>query len=100
MIISDRRWECPNCDTKDVCNIKPGQARMHTCPGLKGLVAPMVPAGQACKAEAIVWEDYVGQHAAVRQNNDGTPISAVKVTREDGEDLAVFPATAIVKMEF
>lgn len=100
MNFPDQRWECPNCDTKDVHNVKPGQVRMHTCPGLKGLVAPLVPAGTSCKTEAALWEDYVGNDDAVRHDSDGKPISAVKVTRDDGEDLLVFPSTAQVKMEF
>lgn len=99
-IMPDQRWECPNCDTKDVFNVKPGQTRMHTCPGLRGLVAPLVPAGTSCKTESVLWEDYVGHDEAVRHDGDGKPISAVKTTREDGEDLLVFPSTAMVKMEF
>jgi hypothetical protein len=99
-ILGMTRWECPNCDTLDEFNVKPGQSRMHDCPGLKGLTAPMVPVGTKCKTEAIVWDDYVRNDDAVRHDGNGVPMSAVKVTREDGEDLAVFPASAIVRMEF
>lgn len=100
IILGMTRWECPNCDTKDVHNVKPGQQRMHDCPGLKGLVAPLVPEGQRCKVESEQWQDYVRHDDAVRHDSTGTPISAVRVTREDGDDLVVFPASAIVRMEF
>lgn len=93
-------WECPNCDTQDVCSVKPGQSRMHDCPGLKGLTAPMVPAGTKCKVETTAWEDYVKYDFAVRKGDDGKPVSAVNITRDDGNDVVVFPAAAVAKMEF
>lgn len=99
ILSAEQRWACPNCDTQDVCNVKPGQSRMHNCPGLKGLVAPMVPAGTNCKVEAEEWQDYVRDDSAVRHDGDGRAISSVKVTRDDGEDVAVFPATAQIRME-
>lgn len=100
ILSAEQRWECPNCDTIDVCKVKPGQSRMHDCPGLKGLVAPMVPAGTRCKVEAEEWQDYVRHDESVRHDSEGRAISSVKVTRDDGEDVAVFPQTATVKMEF
>lgn len=96
----EQRWECPNCDTKDVHNVKPGQSRLHDCPGLHGLTAPLVPAGTRCKVEATGWEDYVRNDDAVRHDGEGRPVSAVSVTRDDGNDVIVFPAAAMVKMEF
>lgn len=100
ILSSDTSWECPNCDTQDVCSVKPGQTRMHNCPGLKGLVAPLVPLGTRCKTEVVEWEDYVRNPDAVRTDGDGRPVSAVNVTREDGNDVYVFPAAAHVRMEF
>lgn len=97
---SETQWECPNCDTNDVCSVAPGQSRMHYCPGLKGLVAPLVPAGTKCKVEAATWDDYVRHDDAVRKDADGVPFSAINVTREDGNDVVVYPAAAKVRMEF
>jgi hypothetical protein len=97
---NETHWECPNCDTKDVCSIGPGQVRMHNCPGLKGLTAPLVPAGTKCKVESTAWEDYVVNDAAVRKDDDGKPVSAINVTRDDGNDVVVFPGAAMMKMEF
>lgn len=96
-----QRWECPNCDTQDEHNIKPGQSRMHSCPGLKGLTAPLVPFGTAskCKTEATEREDYVGKDTVTR-DADGKPIMNVTVTRDDGSnDVVVFAPCINVRME-
>lgn len=100
LLSGETRWECPNCDTQDVCAVKPGQSRMHDCPGLKGLTAPLVPAGTKCKVEVAAWEDYVHNDDAVRKDEDGRPVSAINITRDDGNDVVVFPAAAMVRMEF
>lgn len=100
ILSAEQRWECPNCEIKDTAQVKPGESRMHCCAGLRGLIAPMVPAGTKCKTEAEEWQDYVGDDSTVRHDGEGRPISSVKVTREDGEDVAVFPQTAQIRMEF
>lgn len=100
LLSGETHWVCPNCDTQDVCAIRPDQRRMHTCPGLKGLTAPLVPAGTKCKVESAAWEDYVRHDFAVRKDDEGKPVSAVNITRDDGNDVVVFPGTAVVKMEF
>jgi hypothetical protein len=100
ILSGETHWECPNCDTQDVCSVKPGQVRMHNCPGLKGLTAPLVPAGTKCKVETTAWEDYVRHDFAVRKDEEGKPVSAINITREDGNDVIVFPSAAVAKMEF
>lgn len=100
ILSAEQSWACPNCETTDVCTVKPGQSRMHNCPGLKGLTAPLVPAGTRCKVEADEWHDYVRHDNSVMHDAEGRAISAVKVTRDDGEDVVVFPQTAQVRMEF
>lgn len=100
ILSAEQRWECPNCDIKDDTQVQPGQSRMHCCAGLKGLIAPMVSAGTKCKVEAEEWQDYVRHDSSVRHDGEGRAVSAVKVTRDDGEDVAVFPQTAQVRMEF
>jgi hypothetical protein len=89
----EQRWECPNCEARDVTHEARPHTRMHTCRGLKGLTAPMVPAGTRCKVEAKEREDYVGDEI-VTYDGEGRPTMAVEVTRDDGNDLAVFPGTA------
>lgn len=90
---SERRWECPNCDLKDVTNEAQPHSRMHTCRGLKGLTAPMVPAGTRCKVEAKEREDYVGKEV-VTVDGDNRPIMRVETTRDEGNDVAVFAPLA------
>jgi hypothetical protein len=66
---------------------------MHTCRGLKGLTAPMVPAGTKCKIEAHEREDYIGDEL-VQVDGDNRPIMSTVITREDGNDTTVYAPTA------
>ena len=92
-------WECPNCDTKDQFNVKPGQSRMHDCPGLGGFMAPLVPEGTRASVTKVEREDYVGSES-VTYDSDGRPIMAVNVEREDGSnDRVVFAPCVNVRME-
>lgn len=94
----ERRWECPACDTKDRTFETQPHTRFHTCPGLRGLTAPMVPAGTRCKAETVERQDYIGSDL-VQIDADGRPVMSVVVTRDDGTDCVVYApcATASVR---
>jgi len=82
-------WECPNCDVTDhTPALPPGASRFHTCAGLHMLTAPLVRAGTRCKVEAEERADYL-DHEIQDTGDDGKPYMAVRVTREDGDDLAV-----------
>jgi hypothetical protein len=89
----EHHWECPNCDFTDVTHEGKPHSRMHQCPGLKYLTAPMVPAGTRCKVEAKEREDYVAQED-VTYDGEGRPVAAVETTREDGNDVAVYAPCA------
>lgn len=89
----EQRWECPNCDQKSVTHESRPHTQMHTCPGLKHLSAPMVPAGQRCKVVAREREDYVGKED-LTYNEENRPIMAVETTRDEGNDVAVFAPCA------
>lgn len=89
----EQRWECPNCELKQVTHESQPHSRMHMCRGLKGLTAPMIPAGTHCKVEAIEREDYVGNEM-VTLDGENRPIMAVETTRDDGNDVAVFAPCA------
>lgn len=95
---AERRWECPNCTLTDVTHEAQPHSRMHACRGLKGLTAPMVPAGTSCKVEATIREDYVGAED-VTYDESGRPIMAVVTTRDDGNDVAVMAPCATLNME-
>lgn len=90
---SEKRWECPNCSLTDVTYEAKPHSRMHPCRGLRGLTAPMVPAGTRCKVEAVEREDYVGGEIVTTDGN-GRPVMAVETTRDDGNDVAVFAPCA------
>lgn len=93
-------FECPNCTTtalsKVYAPVGGGQIELHSCPGLKGFLAPMVLAGTRCKVEAVEREDYLGKED-VRLNGEGRPIMAVVTTRNDGQDRTVFAPCARIK---
>lgn len=86
------RWTCPNCSTEDVTSEARPHTRYHACPGLNGLVAPMVPAGTKAEVRAVEREDYIGTERV--QLHDGRPVMAVVTTRDNGQDVAVFAPTA------
>lgn len=93
ILTPEQRWECPNCAVNDVTREAQPHTRYHTCAGLRGLTAPLVPAGTHCKVEAKEREDYIGNER-VTLDAEGRPVMAVVTTREDGNDVAVFAPLA------
>lgn len=89
----EQRWECPNCTLQDVTHEAQPHTRYHACRGLKGLTAPMVPAGTRCKVEAVEREDYIGDEI-VTYDGENRPIMRVETTRDEGNDVAVFAPLA------
>jgi hypothetical protein len=89
------RWECPNCDLTDTTAWTPEpHTRMHTCRGLKGLTAPMVPAGARAKVVTREREDYIAGED-VQTDDDGRPVMNVTVEHWDGHtDVAVYAPCA------
>jgi hypothetical protein len=92
-LVAEQCWVCPNCSGTEITREAQPHTRFHSCPGLRGLTAPMVPAGMRCKVEAIEREDYVGREL-VQRDWDGRPFMAVRTTRDDGIDCAVLAPTA------
>jgi hypothetical protein len=95
VLAPEQRWVCPNCDSTDVTHLSADAvaSRFHACRGLRGLTAPMVPAGTRCKVEAVEREDYTNGDL-VTTDADGRVVMAVETTRDDGTDLAVFAPCA------
>ena len=94
MLPSVREWYCPNCKTRAQLPLpKPRQTHFHTCPRLRGLSAPLIPAGTAAKVEAMDREDYVGKDK-VQIDENGRPVMSVVTTRDNGQDTAVFAPAA------
>ena len=89
-------WECPNCDA--TARTVDAKLPMHPCPGLAGLMTPLVVAGVRCKVEAVEREDYVGREL-VQTDPAGRPIMAIRTTRDDGIDCRVLAPCAVAKRE-
>ena len=92
----EQRWECPNCNLKDVTHESNPHTRFHNCGGLRGLNAPMVPAGTKAKVEAVEREDYIGEDN-VQMDGDNRPIMSVVTTRDEGQDCAVLAPCVGIK---
>jgi len=91
-------WECPNCNFKDITREAAVHTRFHACRGLRGLTAPMVPAGTKAKVVAKEREDYVGNET-VQTDGEGRPIMSIITERDDGQDCAVLAPMVGVGME-
>lgn len=86
-------WYCPACKATDTTTRAQPHTRFHTCPRMRGMSVPMVRAGQKAKVELREREDYVGtDHPQIDEN--GRPVMAAVVTRDEGEDVAVYAGLA------
>jgi hypothetical protein len=95
--VPERRWTCPNCNFTDVTREAEPHSRFHSCSGLAGLTAPMVPEGSRAQVVANEREDYVGQED-VRLDANGRPIMSITTQHADGHtDLVVFAPTATAR---
>jgi hypothetical protein len=88
------RWYCPACKAEDVTHEARPHSRFHTCPRLRGLTAPMVPVGTKAKVELHEREDYVNGDLVRLDPEQGRPVMNITVTRDNGQDVAVFAPTA------
>lgn len=93
-------WECPNCNkTERTRPLPANSSRMHDCPGLHGLTAPLVLLGTDCKVIATEREDYLAGDTQ-RLGEDGRAYMNVKTVYADGHnDLRVFPGVAVAATE-
>lgn len=94
----EQYWSCPNCVLTQVTHEAGPHTRFHACRGLRGLTAPMVPAGTHCKVEAVERGDWVGKER-VQTDGEGRPVMAVVTTRDDGQDCAVLAPCAVAIRE-
>jgi len=88
-------WVCPNCPAESVTREARPHSQFHTCPGLKGLSAPMVEAGVRVEVRPVERDDYVGSEK-VQTDAEGRPWMAVVTKRNDGEDRAVLAPSATI----
>ena len=98
-----RGWHCPNCGRSDETRNDPvvpvggGSTRLHSCPSLRGVLAPMLPDGVAAKVELREREDYVGREMVFLDPERRRPVMSVVTTRDDGQDVVVFAPTAYAR---
>jgi hypothetical protein len=95
-LATECRWECPNCALTQVTHEATPHTRFHSCRGLRGLTAPMIPAGTRCRVSAIEREDYV-RREHVQRDGENRPIMSVVTTRDDGRDCAVLAPLIVVQ---
>ena len=83
-------WFCPACGFEERTRpVPPGAARMHTCPKLHYLSAPLAVAGSDCKIVASLREDYTGKEI-LTLGDDGRPYMNIQTWHADGHnDLVV-----------
>ena len=90
-----REWGCPNCASRQQTREAAPHVRFHPCPGLKGVLAPMIEVGVRARVIAVVREDYVGAERGITYDDDKRPIMSVVTERPDGSnDCAVFAPVA------
>ena len=94
LLATERRWFCPNCKKEDITREARPHTRFHACPKLRGLTAPMLPAGTRAKVELVEREDYVGDEKVQVDPEWGRPVMAVRTTRDNGQDTVVFAPVA------
>ncbi len=88
------RWECPNCDLTQTTRAPASRIAFHSCAGLAGLNAPMIPAGTRANVTAREREDYIGTED-VQYDANGRPVAQIVTERPDGSnDVVVLAPTA------
>lgn len=90
MLLPTRHLVCPNCTLE--MQTHETKTIFHPCKGLKGLNAPMTPAGLKVDVRPVEREDYIAGEKV--QLIDGRPIMSVVTERDDGMDAAVFAPAA------
>lgn len=79
--------KCPACGLEERVSppLAPCESRMHFCPKLHGLAAPLVPQSMDCKLVAMPWEDWQGR-TMTQDGDDGRPYSSIETIRADGSN--------------
>lgn len=90
LLVTPITWVCPRCNLRDV-NRDP-TPRFHHCSSMAGLTMPMLREDEQAKVTVNAREDYIGKEDV--QLVDGVPVMNVTVTRDNGQDVAVYAPTA------
>lgn len=98
LLDQERRWVCPNCAHTRVTRGAGRQAVIHTCPGLRGLIAPLVQEGVKCRVVAVERDDYVRGDTPQTDAN-GRPVMSVVTIRDNGQDCMILAPCINGKIE-
>lgn len=79
-------WYCPNCGQRDQTNDPRPHTRMHVCPKLHMLTAPMVQQGVKAQVTAHLRDDYVNGELVQTAPEDGRPYMSIVTERADGSN--------------
>ena len=96
-------WYCPECNEtcQSVNTVIDGktwrQMPLHYCPGLFGLLAPMVKQGVHARLRVNFREDYVKSDLVVSDSR-GKVAMGITTQRNDGEDLLVHSPCTVLKL--
>lgn len=89
-----RDWVCPACGLTDQTNQAGPHTRYHTCPKLRFLSTPMIPAGTSAKIVLRERDDYVGTELVQLDPERGRPVMALETRRPDGSNDSIVYAPA------
>jgi hypothetical protein len=93
LIDATREWMCPNCGMRETTPASVPN-RFHTCPRLRSLTAPLVPAGSGARVFVREREDYVKREIVRLDPELGRPVMSIVTERPDGSnDAIVFAPT-------
>lgn len=97
-ILPINRWYCPLCKKEDVTHEPRPHSRFHTCPKMRYLDTPMVPAGTKAKVTLREREDYVNGDMVQLDPERRRPVMSIVTERDNGkQDVAVFAPTATAR---
>lgn len=90
-------WHCPRCSA--AARTVDDKLPHHACPGMAGLMVPLVRENHRANFVAVEREDYAGTDKVLLDAN-GRPIMAVEVQHPDGStDRTVYAPTATISAE-
>ncbi len=92
-------WYCPNCGKRDTTHEARPHSRMHTCPKLRFLTAPMLRAGVQAKVELREREDFIAGEKVQLDPELGRPVMSMVTTRDAGTDARIYVPTATASVK-
>jgi len=95
-IAATRDWRCPNCGLTVRLPVSVPN-RYHPCPRLRGLTAPLVPAGVRARVYLVEREDYEGaDHGRTQLDPElRRPVMSIVTERADGSNDAIVFAPVV-----